>query len=82
MSKSRFHVSNFSGSITVQMNEPFALELFDLIQEQEKAKGEISPTLFALSEKITQQFFFMGKLTQSRTSAAEPVEAEAEAEAA
>jgi hypothetical protein len=60
MSKPRFHVSSFGGNITVQMNEAFACELFDLVRKE----PGVSPTLFALSEKIENQFYFMGKLTQ------------------
>jgi len=60
MAKPRFHVSSFNNTVTVQMNEDFACELFDLI----RMKPGISPTLFALSEKIENQFYFMGKLTK------------------
>lgn len=79
MSKPRFHVSSFGGNITVQMNEAFACELFDLVRKE----PGVSPTLFALSEKIENQFYFMGKLTQrpGRVEETREVEVEQEQEA-
>jgi hypothetical protein len=47
------------GAINVSMNEAFALDLFDLVRSQ---KG-VLPHLYALTEKIENQFYFMGRLT-------------------
>jgi len=62
----RFHVSNFGHTLTVQMNEEFACNLVDLIREVKEERGEISSTLYAFTEKIERQFFYMGKLTVRR----------------
>ena len=63
--KAKFHVSNFNGNIFVAMNEECACLLFDLIRTEMEGLT-IPQELYALSEKIENQFFHMRKLTYRR----------------
>jgi hypothetical protein len=58
----RFHVSNFNRVININMNKDMALLMFDLIRESNN-NGGVDKSLFALSEKIEKQFFFMGDIS-------------------
>jgi hypothetical protein len=58
-----FFVSNFGKTITIQMNIPMALRLFDVIREAEERDGEVDKALYSLTEKIENRFYFMNELT-------------------
>jgi hypothetical protein len=75
--KPKFHVSNFGGNITIQMNKDFACLLFDILRPE---NGEVPPELYALSEKIENQFFFMKELTLRKASAPIPAPIETQSQ--
>ncbi len=57
---SKFHTTNFQGTINVNMNVPMAQEMYDLIKAtMEEGRLPISPALFTFSEKLKTQFFHM-----------------------
>lgn len=58
----RFHVSNFSRIIVACMNLEMAGALYTFIRQQANNEIEVPPALFALTEQIEKQFFYMGAL--------------------